>query len=54
MSDEEIEAAVAEAVKEINATSIKDMGKVMAVLRERNAGSMDFAKAGATAKKILA
>jgi len=54
MGDDEIQAAVAEAVKEIEATSIKDMGKVMAVLRDRNAGCMDFAKAGAAAKSILA
>ena len=54
MSDEEIEAAVTNTVAEIQAESIKDMGKVMAVLRERHAGCMDFAKAGATAKKVLA
>jgi uncharacterized protein YqeY len=32
---------------------MKDMGKVMAVLKERYAGQMDFAKASATVKELL-
>lgn len=52
------EAAVAEAVGavigELGADSLKDMGKVMAALRERYAGRMDFAKASAVVKQKLA
>ena len=33
---------------------MKDMGKVMAVLKERYAGQMDFAKASAVVKELLA
>ena len=46
MSDDEVRAAVAAVVAETGAASIKDMGKVMAELRARHAGVMDFAKAG--------
>ncbi len=49
----EIEAAVSGVVNELDATGLKDMGRVMAVLKERHAGEMDFAKAGATVKKLL-
>jgi uncharacterized protein len=51
------EAAVAAAVKEAIATtgafSVRDMGKVMAALKERHAGSMDFSKAGPIVKAAL-
>ena len=51
------EAAMKEAVKktitETGAASIKDMGKVMAVLKERYAGQMDFGKASAATKDAL-
>ncbi|MEL6235236.1 MAG: GatB/YqeY domain-containing protein [Pseudomonadota bacterium] len=49
----EIEAAVARAVAETEASSIRDMGKVMGVLKTRYAGQMDFAKAGAAVKAAL-
>jgi hypothetical protein len=52
------EAGAAKAVKdliaELGATSIKDMGRVMAALRERHAGKVDMAKAGALVKQLLA
>ena len=52
------EAAVAAAVREViaagGAKSIKDMGGVMAALKARYAGQMDFAKASAVVKKTLA
>jgi len=54
LSTEETRAAVAEAVAATGAASLKDMGKVMAALKERYAGSMDFAKAGAEVKELLA
>jgi len=51
------EAAMKEAVKKViaeaGAASIKDMGKVMAVLKERYAGQMDFSKASAATKDAL-
>jgi hypothetical protein len=52
------EAATARVVKELvaelGATSVKDMGRVMAALRERHAGRIDMAKAGALVKQALA
>ena len=51
------EAAVAEAVSaaiaEVGAASLKDMGKVIAVLKEKYTGQMDFAKASALVKGRL-
>ena len=51
------EAAMKEAVKKViaeaGAASIKDMGKVMAVLKERYAGQMDFSRASAATKDAL-
>jgi len=48
-----ITAAVADAVKETGAASPKDMGKVMAVLKAKYAGQMDFQKASALVKAAL-
>jgi len=53
MSPEETKAAAQAVVAETGATAMKDMGKVMAVMKERYAGQMDFAKASATVKDIL-
>jgi uncharacterized protein YqeY len=51
------EAEVAEAIKaaiaELGATSIKDMGKVVAALKAKYTGRMDFAKASAAVKAAL-
>jgi uncharacterized protein YqeY len=54
MSDDEVKAAVADAVKETGAASMKDMGRVMAALKQRYTGKMDFAKAGGLVKAQLA
>jgi uncharacterized protein YqeY len=54
LSPEETRTAVQEAIAATAASSLKDMGKVMAALKERYAGSMDFGKAGATVKELLA
>ena len=54
MSEDEVKAAVAAAVTETGAASMKDMGLVMAALKERYAGKMDFAKAGGLVKARLA
>jgi uncharacterized protein YqeY len=53
MSEDEIKAAVAEAVKETGAAGMKDMGRVMAALKQRYTGKMDFAKAGGLVKGHL-
>ena len=53
MSDAEAGAAIAAIVHEINAESLKDMGRVMAALKERFAGSMDLGKASARIKDLL-
>lgn len=53
MGEDEVKAAVAAVVAELGASSIKDMGKVMGALKERYAGQMDFAKAGAAVKAAL-
>jgi uncharacterized protein YqeY len=53
MSAEETKAAAQAVVTETGATAMKDMGKVMAVMKERFAGQMDFAKASAVVKDIL-
>jgi uncharacterized protein YqeY len=42
----EVEAAIAAAVAEVGATSIRDMGKVMAVLKAKYTGQMDFGAVG--------
>lgn len=53
LSDEEIEKVCAEAIEETGATTLKDMGRTMALLKERYAGQMDFSKAGAVVKARL-
>jgi uncharacterized protein YqeY len=53
MSEEETRAAIAGAIAETVAASIKDMGKVMGALKARHTGTMDFAKAGALVKTML-
>ena len=54
MDEAAVAAAVAEAVASTGATSVKDMGGVMAALKGKYAGQMDFAKASAAVKKALA
>ncbi|HWL80034.1 MAG TPA: GatB/YqeY domain-containing protein [Roseomonas sp.] len=53
MDDAAMQAAVAEAVAETGASSMKDMGKVMAALRAKHAATMDMAKAGPLVKAAL-
>ena len=49
----ELSAAVDEIVAQSGASSLKDMGGVMAQLKERYAGRMDFAKAAGAVKSRL-
>jgi uncharacterized protein len=53
LSDDETKAAIAAIIAETGAVSIKDMGKVMAELRGRFAGQMDFGKASGVIKSLL-
>ena len=53
MDDAAMRQAVADAVAETGAASIKDMGKVMAVLKAKHAASLDMAKAGPIVKAQL-
>jgi uncharacterized protein len=53
MDEAAVAAAVAEAVASTGAKSVKDMGGVMAALKTKYAGQMDFAKASAAVKKAL-
>jgi hypothetical protein len=54
MGEAEVDAAVKDAIASSGAKSIKDMGGVMAALKAKYAGQMDFAKASAMVKKTLA
>jgi uncharacterized protein YqeY len=54
MSEEEVAAAARDAIAATGAAGVKDMGKVMGVLRERHAGVIDMARAGAVVKQLLA
>ncbi len=53
MSDIEAGEAISALIKELEAATIKDMGRTMAALKQRFAGQMDFGKAGALVKKLL-
>jgi uncharacterized protein YqeY len=53
LDEAEAAAAVEAALGEAGAQSLKDMGKVMALLKERFSGRLDFAKAGALVKQRL-
>lgn len=53
LSEPEMRGAVEAAVTQTGATSVKDMGRVMAALKTRYAGEMDFGRAGALVKELL-
>ncbi len=54
LEDEEVEAAIAEAIAEVGAESLRDMGKVMGALKSRYTGQMDFGSVGPQVKARLA
>ena len=54
LSDLEAGHAISELIKEIEAATLKDMGRAMTALKDRYAGRMDFSKASALVKKLLA
>ena len=53
LDDAEIEGAAKAAINETGATTVKDLGKVMAALRERHAGVIDLGRAGAIVRRLL-
>lgn len=53
MSEADSKAAIAAVLKELGVTSPKEMGKAMAVLKERFAGQMDFGAASGWVKDLL-
>ena len=53
MDDDAMAASIKVVVSELEAQSMKDMGRVMAALKERHAGSMDFSKASSMVKGQL-
>lgn len=53
MSEEEAKAAIDAIVAETGASSVKDMGRVMAAMKERHSGALDMSKASALVKARL-
>jgi uncharacterized protein YqeY len=53
MSEDEVAAAIKTAIAETGAESMKDMGKVIGVLKGKYTGQMDFGKASAAVKSVL-
>tara|TARA_R110002124_G_scaffold145507_2_gene310764 strand:+ start:790 stop:1248 length:459 start_codon:yes stop_codon:yes gene_type:complete len=53
LDGEEVEAAIKAAMAEVGASGIRDMGKVMAVLKGKYTGQMDFGAVGPRVKDIL-
>ena len=53
LSDKDVAKAIEEVISDIGATSIRDMGKVMASLKETYTGQMDFGQVGAQIKSLL-
>ncbi|MHA1530139.1 MAG: GatB/YqeY domain-containing protein [Alphaproteobacteria bacterium] len=53
LSADEVEVAIRKALAETRASSIRDMGKVMGVLKSQYAGQMDFGAAGGRVKAAL-
>jgi uncharacterized protein YqeY len=54
LSDEEVEAAVGDAITETGAEGLRDMGRVMGVLKSKYTGRMDFGAVGSMVKSRLA
>ncbi|MCW1956006.1 GatB/YqeY domain-containing protein [uncultured Lentibacter sp.] len=53
LGEEKTDAAIAQAISETGADSIRDMGKVMGILKTRYTGQIDFGAAGAKVKAAL-
>ncbi len=53
MGEEELSAAIKSAIEQAGATSLRDMGKVVGVLKSQYPGQIDFGKASKTVKDML-
>lgn len=53
LSEDEARAAVGAVISELDCSGLKDMGRVMAALKERHSGQMDFSKASQMVKELL-
>ncbi|NGO62685.1 GatB/YqeY domain-containing protein [Rhizobium daejeonense] len=53
LSDEKVKDAAAAAIQEVGAQGLRDMGKCIALLKDRYPGQMDFAKASGVVKDLL-
>ena len=53
MSEDDVKAAIGAAIAETGAAGMKDMGKVIAALKAKYAGQMDFCKASGLVKAAL-
>ena len=53
MSDDDIKGAITAAIAETGAQGMKDMGKVVAALKAKYAGQMDFGRASGLVKAAL-
>ena len=53
LSDDEMKSAIAAAIKQTSAASVKDMGQVMGFLKSNYAGQMDFSAASQAVKTVL-
>ncbi|PZU90463.1 MAG: glutamyl-tRNA amidotransferase [Shinella sp.] len=53
LSDEKVKEAAAAAIQEVGAQGLRDMGKCIALLKDRYPGQMDFAKASGVVKDLL-
>ena len=53
LGEDETRAAVDAVIAEVDAHSLKDMGRIMGALKQRYAGRMDFAKANAMVRSAL-
>jgi uncharacterized protein YqeY len=54
MDEGAVRSAIASVIKDVGASGPREMGKVMAALKSRYAGQMDFGKASALVKELLA
>jgi len=53
LEDEEVRAIITALITETGAQGLRDMGKVIGVLKERYPGQLDFAKASGVVKDLL-
>lgn len=53
LGEDDIRTAVSDVITDLDATSLKDMGRVMAALKEKYSGRMDFGRASSIVKETL-